>query len=154
MGLYTIVDTIFVSRFVDTNALSAINLVCPIINIIVGLGTRLATGGSAIVACKMGNGYGWSKENFYFDYIICRYNWNTNYQYRFTSSMFTALSNGKISAILSFLRTFGFIAIGLLTLPNILNIDGIWLAVPIAELLTLFLTVSFIYRYKNKYNYI
>ncbi|MCC0650978.1 MULTISPECIES: hypothetical protein [unclassified Clostridioides] len=154
MGLYTIVDTIFVSRFVDTNALSAINLVCPIINIIVGLGTRLATGGSAIVACKMGNGYGWSKENFYFDYIIWSYNWNTNYQYRFTSSMFTALSNGKISAILSFLRTFGFITIGLLTLPNILNIDGIWLAVPIAELLTLFLTVSFIYRYKNKYNYI
>ena len=29
MGLYTIVDTIFVSRFVNTNALSAINIVCP-----------------------------------------------------------------------------------------------------------------------------
>ncbi|MDE7207416.1 MAG: hypothetical protein K2N90_09740, partial [Lachnospiraceae bacterium] len=32
MGLYTIVDTIFVARFVDTNALSAINIVCPVIN--------------------------------------------------------------------------------------------------------------------------
>ena len=56
MGLYTIVDTIFVARFVDTNALSSINIVCPVINLIVGLGTMLATGGSAVVAKKMGNG--------------------------------------------------------------------------------------------------
>lgn len=56
MGLYTIVDTIFVARFVDTNALSSINIVCPVINLIVGLGTMLATGGSAVVAKKMGYG--------------------------------------------------------------------------------------------------
>lgn len=56
MGLYTIVDTIFVSRFVNTDALSAINIVCPVINLIVGLGTMIATGGSAIVARKMGAG--------------------------------------------------------------------------------------------------
>ncbi len=56
MGLYTMVDTIFVSRFVNTNALSALNIVCPVINLIVGLGTMLATGGSAIVARKMGAG--------------------------------------------------------------------------------------------------
>lgn len=56
MGLYTIGDTIFVSRFVNTNALSALNIVCPVVNIIVGLGTMLATGGSAIVARKMGAG--------------------------------------------------------------------------------------------------
>ena len=56
MGLYTIVDTIFVARFVDTNALSSINIVCPVINLIAGLRTMLATGGSAVVAKKMGNG--------------------------------------------------------------------------------------------------
>lgn len=56
MGLYTIVDTIFVARFVDINALSSINIVCPVINIIVGLGTMLGAGGSAIVARKMGSG--------------------------------------------------------------------------------------------------
>ena len=56
MGLYTIVDTVFVARFVDTYALSSINIVCPVINLIVGLGTMLATGGSAVVAKKMGNG--------------------------------------------------------------------------------------------------
>lgn len=56
MGLYTIVNTIFVSRFINTNALSALNIVCPIINIIVGPGTMIASGGSAIVARKMGTG--------------------------------------------------------------------------------------------------
>ncbi len=56
MGLYTIVDTFFVARFVNTDALSAINIVCPVINLIVGLGTMLASGGSAIVARKMGRG--------------------------------------------------------------------------------------------------
>ncbi len=56
MGLYTIVDTVFVARFVDTNALSSINIVCPVINIIVGVGTMLGAGGSAIVAKKMGSG--------------------------------------------------------------------------------------------------
>lgn len=56
MGLYTIIDTIFVSRYVNTNALSALNIVCPVINLIVGMGTMLAAGGSAIVARRMGEG--------------------------------------------------------------------------------------------------
>ncbi len=56
MGLYTLADTLFVARFVGTAALSSINIVCPVINLIVGLGTMLATGGSAIVARKMGRG--------------------------------------------------------------------------------------------------
>ncbi|MGX8852358.1 MATE family efflux transporter [Amedibacillus sp. YH-ame10] len=56
MGLYTIGDTIVISRFVNTNALSALNIVTPVINVIVGLGAMLATGGSAIIAKKMGEG--------------------------------------------------------------------------------------------------
>ena len=56
MGLYTIVDTVFVARFVDTYALSSINIVCPVINLIVGLGTMRAICCSADVAKKMGNG--------------------------------------------------------------------------------------------------
>ena len=56
MGLYTVIDTVFVARFVDTNALSALNIVCSVINLIVDLGTMLATGGSAIVAREMGAG--------------------------------------------------------------------------------------------------
>ena len=37
MGLYTIVDTVFSARFVNTNALSPVNIVCPVINLIVGV---------------------------------------------------------------------------------------------------------------------
>lgn len=55
MGLYTITDTVFVARFVGTDALSAINIVCPVIYGIVGLGTMLATGASAVIAGQMGN---------------------------------------------------------------------------------------------------
>lgn len=65
MGLYTIVDTIFVAQFVNTDALSAINMVCPVINLTVGLGTMIATGGNAIVSRKMGAGaYQQAKEDF------------------------------------------------------------------------------------------
>ncbi len=56
MGIYTTVDAILVSRFVNTNALSSINIVTPVISLIVGLGTMLATGGNAIVARKIGQG--------------------------------------------------------------------------------------------------
>ena len=62
----------------------------------------------------------------------------------FTSATFTALSNGKLSAILSFLRTFGLITVLLLTLPNILGVIGVWLAVPISELLTMIVALIFL----------
>ncbi len=65
MGLYTIVDTIFVAQFVNTDALSSINIVCPVINVTVGLGTMIATGGNAIVSRKMGAGESQeAKEDF------------------------------------------------------------------------------------------
>lgn len=56
MGLYTAVDTAFAARFVNTDALSAINIVCPAVNLTVGLGTMLGAGGSAVVSRKMGAG--------------------------------------------------------------------------------------------------
>lgn len=56
MGLYTAVDTIFAARFVNTDALSAINIVCPMVNLTVGFATMIATGGNALVSRKMGEG--------------------------------------------------------------------------------------------------
>lgn len=56
MGFYTVTDTAFVSRFVNTDGLSAMNIVCPVVNLIVGLGTMIATGANAIIARKMGEG--------------------------------------------------------------------------------------------------
>ena len=59
----------------------------------------------------------------------------------FSSSFFTALSDGKTSAFISFLRTFGFLTGCIILLPVIIGIDGIWLSVPIAEFLTMFISV-------------
>lgn len=72
----------------------------------------------------------------------------------FASTMFTAYSNGKVSAILSFLRTFVFIIGSLLILPYIIGVNGAWLATVIAELLSFFVSIYLIFRYKNTYNYI
>lgn len=65
LGLYTIVDSMFVSKFVGTNALSAINIIYPVINIIIALAIMIASGGSAIIARKIGDGAAESaRENF------------------------------------------------------------------------------------------
>lgn len=56
MGLYTMTDTIFAARFVNTDALSAVNIVCPVVNLTVGLGTMLAAGGNAIISRMLGAG--------------------------------------------------------------------------------------------------
>ena len=64
-GLYTIVDTVFVARFVNTDALSAINIITPVLSLTVGLGTMLAAGGNAVISRNMGEGNGQlAKENF------------------------------------------------------------------------------------------
>ena len=55
MSLYTIVDDgFFISRLVGTDALSATNIVYPAISLLIAIGVMLATGGSAIIAKKLG----------------------------------------------------------------------------------------------------
>lgn len=56
MSLYTIIDGIFISRYAGSTALSAANIVYPMINVLYACGVMLATGGSAIVAKKLGQG--------------------------------------------------------------------------------------------------
>ncbi|MEG0878740.1 MAG: MATE family efflux transporter [Oscillospiraceae bacterium] len=71
----------------------------------------------------------------------------------FSSGMFTALSNGKVSAIISFLRTFAFLVVSILLLPQIMGINGIWLAVPLAEILALFVSVVYMVKLRKVYGY-
>lgn len=52
--LYTTVDGIFVARWVDTDALSAINITMPMIYLASALGMMFGTGGNALVAKKLG----------------------------------------------------------------------------------------------------
>lgn len=83
---------------------------------------------------------------FSFSFLFCGLN-------NFTSAMFTALSNGKVSAVLSFLRTFGLLACGILLLPHILGITGVWLAVPIAEGIMFIVSTACLIYYRKQYSY-
>ena len=71
----------------------------------------------------------------------------------FGSAFFTALGSGLISALISFLRTLVFQVMAVLLLPLLLGIDGIWLAILMAEILALAVTGSFLIGKRKKYNY-
>ena len=71
----------------------------------------------------------------------------------FTSAWFTGLGNGKVSAVVSFVRNLvlelGFVFL----LPALIGADGIWLAVDAADFCCLVLCVSLILGYRKKYGY-
>lgn len=60
----------------------------------------------------------------------------------FGSAFFTALNDGLNSAIISFARTIVFLVAGVLLLPLIWGLDGIWISTSVAELLALIVTIS------------
>ena len=108
----------------------------------------------AVPLCKLFVGY---DEELYqltlrgyciyaFSYLVCGYN-------IFGSSLFTALNNGLISAIISFLRTIVFQISSVLILPMLLGLDGLWVSVVVAELLAAIVTEIFIRVKKKQYNY-
>lgn len=79
-------------------------------------------------------------------FLICGFNiWG--------SGFFTALGDGITSAIISFLRTLVFQVAVVLILPMYLQIDGIWLAIVVAEVLALFVTGTFLVKKRKKYHY-
>ncbi len=71
----------------------------------------------------------------------------------FFSAMFTSLSNGRVSATISVLRSLIFIVIALLILPQILGLNGVWLAVPMAEFLAIIVSFYLYKKHKPHYNY-
>lgn len=70
------------------------------------------------------------------------------------SDFFTALNNGKLSATISFTRTIVLEMSAVLLLPLVLGVDGIWVALPIAEALALCLTAYFLISRRHKYHYL
>ena len=71
----------------------------------------------------------------------------------FASGLFTALSNGVVSAVLAFSRSFVSMLVTMLVLPVFLGVNGIWLATPAAELMALALSVGMFVRYRRRYGY-
>lgn len=79
-------------------------------------------------------------------YLVCGFN-------IYSSSFFTSLNNGVVSAVISFSRTFVFQVSMLFILPIFLKNDGIWLAIAAAELLGLMVTIFFIIFQRERYGY-
>ena len=71
----------------------------------------------------------------------------------FTSSFFTALNNGLISAIVSAFRTLVCQLVMVFTLPLIWDVDGIWISIVAAEALALCLDIVFLITNRKKYHY-
>jgi Na+-driven multidrug efflux pump len=79
-------------------------------------------------------------------FLLCGFN-------IYGSSFFTALNNGLISALISFLRTLVFQIGAVLVLPMLFKLDGIWWSVVAAELGSLALTAFFLIKYRKRYHY-
>lgn len=79
-------------------------------------------------------------------FLLCGFN-------LFGSSFFTALNNGLISAVISFFRTLICQIAAVMLLPLVLQLDGIWLSIVVAELAALVLTVICFIKYRKRYHY-
>lgn len=79
-------------------------------------------------------------------FLLCGFN-------LFGSNMFTALNNGLVSAIISFVRTLLCQVAAVLLLPELWGLDGIWLAVTAAELAALIVTVVCFILFRKRYHY-
>ena len=79
-------------------------------------------------------------------FLLCGFN-------IFGSAFFTALGNGALSALISFLRTLVIQIAAILILPAVWGINGVWLAIVAAEGLTLILTAALFILYRKRYQY-
>ena len=71
----------------------------------------------------------------------------------FSISFFTALNNGRLAGFMSFVRTFVFQVLALLTLPSFLGLNGIWLASLVAETMMLLVSYLALKKMDRKYHY-
>lgn len=69
------------------------------------------------------------------------------------SAFFTALNNGFVSAMISFMRTLVFQAVSVILLPIIFELNGVWLSATVAEVLALGVTTIFFITKRKEYHY-
>lgn len=72
----------------------------------------------------------------------------------FASSFFTALNDGFVSALISFLRTLVFQVVMILVLPKLLELNGVWLSVVFAEVLATVVSIICYIKNRKKYEYV
>lgn len=69
----------------------------------------------------------------------------------FISGYFTALGNGFLSALVSSLRSLILVVIFLILLPKVIDVSGIWLAMPLSEAVTIFIAFNLYRKYGKNY---
>ena len=67
----------------------------------------------------------------------------------FASGWFTALNDGRTSAILSFCRTIIFMIIPVLVLPALLGMDGVWMSITAGEVLSIIMSIYYFRKYRK-----
>lgn len=70
----------------------------------------------------------------------------------FGSSLFTALNNGLVSAVISSLRI-AFCITAVMVFPLFWGIDGVWAAASFAEVFAIASTLLFVFLFRKKYGY-
>lgn len=81
-----------------------------------------------------------------FSYLVTGFN-------IFGSAFFTALNNGGVSAVISFMRTLVFQILAVLLLPELMGLDGVWFSIIVAELMSMIVTAVFLVAKQKKYRY-
>lgn len=70
----------------------------------------------------------------------------------FASGWFTALNDGKTSAISSFCRTVIFMIVPVLVLPGIFGMDGVWMSITAGEVMSILMSVYYFRKYRNRWS--
>ncbi len=71
----------------------------------------------------------------------------------FSSSFFTALNNGGVSAVISFMRNLVFQLSAVILLPMIFGASSIWFSMTVCEIFSLAICVFFLITQNKKYHY-
>ena len=71
----------------------------------------------------------------------------------FASAFFTGLNNGLVSALISSLRTLVLQILSIFLLPMVLGVNGIWLALALAEAGTLLFSLTMLAVHRKTYHY-
>lgn len=79
-------------------------------------------------------------------FLLCGFN-------VYASAFFTALNNGLVSAIISFSRTLVCETGSVILLPMLFGINGIWLAIVVAESAVAIMSVTFWVKLRRRYGY-
>ena len=86
-------------------------------------------------------------------FIICAIPFLFMWFNMYTSSFFTALNDGAVSAAISFMRSLVLPVICIILMPMIWELDGVWFSLVGSELLGVGVSIGFMVGKRKKYHY-